>query len=249
MGTVLAIFTTFGTIAAQASASPMTEMLSSGPMRFVLLMVFLISLYIALHAPGHGLAETVAIVCLAVLLGVPLLAGMAPWWTAVAVIVGLILIAVEVFLVPGFGLPGLSGLILFLGGMIFLFASPDPSAMQWHSLQNAMLVVTSSLICSGIVCVGLQRYLPQVPYLKRIILSTKHETPPSPEQTWPFVGSTGTAVTDLRPGGSVEFAHGHDRRIAAVVSDGRYLPAGSKVVVHEISGNRILVRMKEQERV
>jgi hypothetical protein len=50
----------------------------------------------------------------------------------------------------------------------------------------------------------------------------------------------------LRPGGSAEFAHGHDRRIAAVVSDGRYLPAGSKVVVHEISGNRILVRMKDE---
>jgi membrane-bound serine protease (ClpP class) len=231
---------------AATQAPPALEILLSPPARFVLLMVFLISLYVALHAPGHGLAETLAIVCLGVLLGVPLLTGIAPWWAVTSVIVGLLLIAIEIFLVPGFGLPGLSGLILFLGGLIFVFAAPNPAARNWYALQMAMGVVTSSLICSAIACIGLRRYLPQIPYLKRIILPPHDATPHPQEQTWPFIGSTGTAITDLRPGGSVEFAYGHDRRIAPVVSDGRYLPAGSRVVVHDISGNRILVRMKDE---
>lgn len=231
-----------------AQTSPAMDVLTSPALRFVLLLIFLVSLYIALHVPGHGLAETVAIICLATLLGVPLVAGIAPWWTIAAVVVGLVLIAMEVFVLPGFGLPGLAGLILFLGGLIFLFASPNPSAMDWQSLRNALLLVTSSLICAAAACIILRRHLPRIPYLRQIILQRPDDSAPvaSEQDIWPFLGAIGTAVTDLRPGGSAEFPFGHELRKTHVVCDGRFVPAGSKVVVHEISGNRVLVRVMDQ---
>ena len=57
-------------------------------------------------------------------------------------------------------------------------------------------------------------------------------------------GPTGVAVTDLRPGGSVKFITDDypDGRIAAVVSESGYVPAGADVVVQVAGGNRVIVR-------
>ena len=77
----------------------------------------------------------------------------------------------------------------------------------------------------------LRRYLPQLPYFNRLILSPSPNTSVahshiSPENVWPGVGTRGTAVTDLRPGGSAQFVDLSvgDKRTIAVVSESGYLP-------------------------
>ena len=102
----------------------------------------------------------------------------------------------------------------------------------------------------------LRQYLPHLPYLRKLILTTTSGTPVtadstarttadvSPENAWPGVGTIGMAVTDLRPGGSAEFldlAWG-DNRTVPVVTEGGYVAAGTKLVVRLSRGNRIVVR-------
>src|SRR6266568_5343846 len=77
------------------------DALNSGLARFLLLSIFLTCFYVVLHGPGHGLAEVVAVLSLAMLVGVPLLAGYAQWWEIIAILVGIGLIALEIFVIPG----------------------------------------------------------------------------------------------------------------------------------------------------
>ncbi|CAA9380054.1 MAG: Putative membrane-bound ClpP-class protease associated with aq_911, partial [uncultured Phycisphaerae bacterium] len=96
--------------------------LLSGPAaRGILLTLFLLSLWVALHTPGAGFAEALALVSLGLLVGVPLLTGYAQWWEIAAIVIGLVLIALELFVIPGFGVAGITGIALLLGWLVMTF--------------------------------------------------------------------------------------------------------------------------------
>ena len=242
---------------APSAGDAVIEALGSGMGRFALFTVFLLSLYIALHMPGHGLAEAVAVTSLGALVGVPLLTGYAQWWEIIVMLVGLGLLALELFVIPGFGVAGISGIALFLGGLVLTFVGREPSGLPgilphfqgtWSALQNGMLVVIGALVCSALISQVLRSFLPKLPYFNRLILTTGGvapggaEMPAGADDHWPFTGTLGRAVTDLRPGGSAEFPYADATQITAVVSDSGYVAKGTAVVVLETRGNRVLVR-------
>ena len=234
--------------------------IGSAPVRFLLLVAFFVSLYAALHAPGHGMAEVAALVSLGLLVAVPLMTGYARWWEIAIVLVGLGLLAIELFLIPGFGFTGVIGIVMILGGLVMTFVGNTglpgswKSASTWSGVQTGLLVVTSGVLASLLIAVWLRRFLPKVPYMNRLILA-----PPAPaaagagaaalgglgttaDDTWPFVGTIGRAVTDLKPGGTAQFPYADDTRVTSVVSDGGYVNAGAKVVVHRARGSHVVVR-------
>ena len=235
--------------------------LGSSPVRLVFLVIFLTTLYIALHAPGHGLAEAVAVLALAVLLGVPLLTGFAQWWEIVAILLGIGLLALELFVIPGFGAAGLIGITLILSGLILTFVAPEPGRsplslprlpMTWTSLQNGLAVVVGGLVASLLLCWWLRHYLPRLPYFNRLILTTTvgsesgmvgSLTNIDPSELAPAVGVTGTAMTDLCPGGSAQFRDAAGgTHVVSVVCDSGFVTRGTPLVVREVAGNRIVVR-------
>lgn len=231
---------------------------AGGAVRFVLIVVFLISLYVGMHSIGTGIAEAVALTSLGVLVGVPLLTGYAQWWEVAAIVVGLALLAMEIFVIPGFGVAGVLGLLLMVGGLIMTFVGNGPGLpgewklpIIWSGVQSGLLAVTGAMLVSLIASLWLRRFLPRMPYFNRLILTaTSGGKAPAlapvivndPLDAWPFAGTVGRALTDLRPGGSAEFPYGNDRRSAAVVSDSGYVSAGSKLLVREVRGSHVVVR-------
>jgi membrane-bound serine protease (ClpP class) len=237
--------------------------LNSFAVRGILMTVLMLSLYMSLSSPGQGLPEAVAICALAALLGVPLLTGYATWYEILAVLIGLALIALEIFVFPGFGIAGISGILLMMAGLVMTFVPPIELpdvplgfAVPWGMLQQGLLVVFISLLCSLLLWAWLVRFLPYTPRLNRLILTAvvgggPEGGPivadiPSPTQTvaWPTRGARGKAVTDLRPGGSAEFydeALG-DSRIIDVYSDSGFIRAGSDVIVRRVQGAMVLVK-------
>jgi len=233
--------------------------------RSLLLMIFLQALYIGLHAPGHGAAEAIAIVSLGLLLGVPLLTGYAQWWEVAVIFIGLGLCAFEIFVFPGHMVSLIVGSIMVVGGLILTFAGREPTGVPgwlptmqqtWHGLQNGLEAVVAALVGWILLSMWLRRYLPAIPYFNRLILTATSGGKPRvaggadrpPTEAWPFVGSAGVALTDLRPGGSVEFPYADSTRAASVVSISGYVPSGAKVVVDEVQGSSIRVRaVKEKE--
>jgi membrane-bound serine protease (ClpP class) len=241
------------------SGERFVELLANDSVRGLLLTIFLTSLYISLASPGHGAAEATAVCSLGFLIGVPLLTGYAQWWEMAAIFLGLGLLAFEIFVFPGHGVAAVAGLILMLGGLLMTFVGPEPAGLPgvmphlgqtWMNLRNGVIVIICSLIGWLLLSVWLRRFLPKLPYFNRLILTTtsggelRSGTDIAPENAWPGVGTEGKAVTDLRPGGSAEFVDLSvgDRRTVAVVSESGYVSAGSRLIVRESKGNRIVVR-------
>jgi membrane-bound serine protease (ClpP class) len=230
------------------------EFLGGNWVRAVLLVVFLLSLYIGLHAPGHGVAEAFALASLGLLVGVPLMTGYAQWWEILAVMVGLTLLAFEIFVIPGFGVAGIAGIVLLFGGLVMTFVGNTPGLPGvWQlpqvreGLRTGIFTVIGGVAVTALLGSLIRRYLPRVPIFNRLILAApagKVAVAPGidPNDVWPFSGTVGVATTNLKPGGSAEFPYADDRRKTAVVSDSGYVEAGTKVAVIEVRGTRVVVR-------
>jgi membrane-bound serine protease (ClpP class) len=228
--------------------------------RMILLTIFLQSLYISIHAPGHGAAEATALVSLSVLLGVPLLTGYAQWWEIAVIFLGLGLCAFEIFVFPGHFVSLILGTLMVVFGLIMTFVGKEPTGVPgwlpslqstWHGVQNGLLAVLGAIISWFFLSMWLRRYLPSIPYFNKLILTATagntSSLPPPGEKTrqdsWPFVGTIGTAATDLRPGGAAEFPYADASRSTAVVSEDGYVPQGAKVIVQDIQGSSVRVRV------
>ena len=148
----------------------------------------------------------------------------------ILLVVGTLLIAVEIFL-PGFGIPGIAGIIAMAAGLILM----DPT------LPQAVIL----LLCAGSVLGILVLIAMKTAARDRIARSAlvNSGTALSAEGIDPgklsdLVGSEGTTLTVLRPAGTARFG---DKKLD-VVSDGEFIPAGTPVKVVETDGNRVVVR-------
>ncbi len=199
---------------------------------------------------------------LGVLLGVPLLTGYAQWWEIVAILLGLVLLALEIFVIPGFGVAGISGIVLILVGLLMTFVPSEPSGIPgvlprlpatWMAFQHGLLAVIGGVVASIFISMWLRRFLPRLPYFNRLILNTvaggagvggARMSNGITTAPWPVAEMIGRSVTDLKPGGTAEFFEattGHCRTIS-VVSESGFMEAGASIVVSDVKGNRVVVR-------
>jgi membrane-bound serine protease (ClpP class) len=231
--------------------------------RAVLIGLFLLCVYIAAHAPGNGLAELVGLLALVLALGVPLLTGYAQWWEIGVILVGIVLLAVELFVLPGFGFAGIAGLVLILGGMLLTFVAPEPGSSgprlptlgaTWQSLQTGLLAMTGATVVTLVVAAIIRPLLPRLPLLRHLMLTTAVGTTPTaqagtlthiePSELQPGLGARGRALTDLKPGGTVEFRDAAGAvQVVSVVGKG-YIPAGTTVVVTDLDGPTVHVQQE-----
>lgn len=232
--------------------------LSSMTVRGLMVTVLMFALYMSFSTPGQGAPEAVALIAIAVLLGVPFLTGYAQWYEIVAVLLGVVLIAIEVFLLPGFGFAGITGLLLVLGGLTMTFVPPiDVPSMpvewggfSWQPVHEGLMVVLSGMVASLLLWWWLSRYMSKLPYVNRLVLTTTvgSTIDPTemlvPQTAWPTIGAVGMVTTDLRPGGTASFDDPTigDVRVIDVVTDRGFVVAGTRVAIKAIEGSRIIVR-------
>ena len=226
--------------------------LTSMWVRGFLLVIIMLGAYVEFHTPGVGVPGLVALICLAIFVGAPYLTGLANAWEILAIVVGVLLIALELFVIPGFGIAGISGVILVLVGLLATFVPPEgpnpgipfsipslPSTL--NALKMAMLTMVSSLVISLAGMVLLSKYLPKMPLFRQII--PENPTPSEVLTDDPYrgmarIGDTGIAATPLHPSGKARFGP----ELVDVVTQGEYLDSGAHVEVVERWGNRVVVR-------
>lgn len=217
---------------------------------FLLLVVFLAA-YVEFHTPGVGLAGLVALIALAIFVGAPYVTGLANVWEIVLIFVGLLLICLELFVIPGFGVAGVSGLMMVLTGLIATFVPDEPGRSfprlfpalptTIHGLKLAIATLVSSMAASLIGMLMLSRFLPRVPIFNKLV--SVNPTPSQVAVEDPYrgmarVGDVGQAEGTLRPAGKARFGS----VLVDVVTEGEYLETNCAIEVIERRGNRVVVR-------
>jgi membrane-bound serine protease (ClpP class) len=216
-----------------------------------LLMIGLAALYMEIKAPGFGVPGIIGITSLALVFLSQYLVGLADYTELLLLVLGIILLGFELFVIPGFGIAGIAGLLFITGGAILAFQDfviPDPS-FPWQAelLVRNILHVLGALFMSIIVALFALRYiLPRLsivtdgPYL-RTTLKDSHVD--SVEAGAAKVDDIGITMTFLHPSGKVKIKD----EIFDVVTDGEFIEKGTPVKISEIKGNRIIVYRKPED--
>jgi membrane-bound serine protease (ClpP class) len=159
----------------------------------------------------------------------------------------------EIFLIPGFGVPGISGILLMIAALVMAsqsFLMPT-TASEWKTTGNSLLVVLGSGVSFIVLSIFLTRHDGEIPVLSRLTLAPSERTGGATGVARLTatkgqgvglehleVGKVGIAETPLRPAGKVEF----DEEFFDVVSEGDFVAKGEEVRIVDIQGNRVVVR-------
>jgi len=215
----------------------------------LLIAVFLIGLFIEMIHPGLVVPGSAAAIALLLLLAPSIMLGMGAWWQVAAIVAGIALLAVEIFIMPGFGVFGVVGLVALFGGLVGTFTTggalfPD-SPGQGDVLFSVVTVLVAMTTAMG-VSYGVTRHLGRLPVLSRLVLHSPRDDDAGAgllgalDLTGGVLvspGDVGETVTPLRPSGRAQF----EGVMVDVVTQSGYVGAGQTVRVVEADAFRVLV--------
>jgi membrane-bound serine protease (ClpP class) len=225
----------------QTWAETLVRFLTNPILASVLMTVGLLGILVEIRTPGFGFPGVIGLLSFGVLFWGHWIVQLAGWEELLLVAAGTLLIGAEVFVIPGFGVAGIAGIVALVAGLgITLIGEGATTSMVVGALGR---VAISVLFAIGGALV-LLRVLPHLPYGHRFVLNEDmnadrgYATAPETDRLW--LGRTGTAVSPLRPAGIAEIA---GTRLD-VVSDGGFIEALTAIEVTRVDGNRIVVRQR-----
>jgi membrane-bound serine protease (ClpP class) len=205
----------------------------------VLMTIGILGIIVELRTPGFGVPGAIGIASLGLFFWGHWLVRLAGWEEMLLVALGIVLLALELFVIPGFGITGILGILGLLGGLALSLvgAGATPSLVLF-----ALGRVSLSLLIAIGVSLALLRFLPRLSYGRRLVLDTGLAAlagyASAPETDLKWIGKRGTALTPLRPAGIADL----ERERVDVVSQGEYIEADAPIEVVRVDGNRIVVR-------
>jgi len=205
----------------------------------LLIMIGMIGLFTEIKTPGWGLAGTAGLVALALFFGTSYILQLATLWEIIIFIIGVILLLVEIFVIPGFGIAGFVGIVLMILGLFFGLIS-DFEIASTNSISIAIMQIAGSFVMTGVVIYFLWKYLPKSETFNKLILQDNISAKSgyaANTQLEQLVGAHGTAITDLRPSGTALI---NNLRVD-VITDCDYLKNGSQIKVTRVEGSKIVV--------
>jgi membrane-bound serine protease (ClpP class) len=206
----------------------------------VLMGLGVICLFIEFKTPGFGFFGIAGIVLLAVVFLGHYVAGFSGHEPMILFAVGLLLLALEVFLFPGVAVMAVSGVALMLGSLVWSMADIWPNepitiATSGDLFFQPLINLAGGLALALVLGVALARFMPKGWFWDRMVLQaaigtaaqTAGAAPEATAEATTHIGSQGMVITPLRPGGEVEI---DGRRYQAQLDLGS-AAAGTRVVV------------------
>jgi membrane-bound serine protease (ClpP class) len=211
----------------------------------VLIVLILGGIYYELRTPGIGFPLLVSVVS-ALLYFAPLyLEGLAANWEILLFIVGLILLGLEVFVIPGFGVAGIAGISLIFASFVLTTINNvdfDFSNTETADLNVALTKVVAALFGFIILMLLFGGTFVNSPLFKKFALQTTLEgkataldTKKDSDQN--LIGTIGICITDLKPHGKIEIL---GKQYEGMARNG-FIEANSTVKIVEIRGGDYLV--------
>jgi len=213
----------------------------------ILILVIIGGIYFELQTPGIGFPLFAAIVALVLYLVPYYLNGLAEYWEIIALFVGIILLIVEIFVLPGFGIAGIAGIALTLVSLTLIMLNNDFFNFEFVPLGDIIVASFATLggITGGILLLffGGARLTNTKAFQRIALTDTQDKSQGYTVNTLSdtLIGKKGTAYTVLRPGGKVSI----DDQIYDAFTRGDYVEKGESI---EVVGNEgITLKVKRVE--
>ena len=223
-------------------ADQLLEALASPSLAWLLLMIGAAGLYIELKTPGIGFGGFVSMVAFIVYFWSQYLNGTSGWLEVMLFIAGVICVAAEIFVLPGFGVLGLGGGLLVIASIVLAsqsFVLPV-NEYQIRQMQWSLLGILGAALGVALLGILLRRWLPSTPILRNVVLAPPEDLgldDPLDE----LVGRIGTTTTRLAPAGKARIGDS----VRDVASDGPLVEPGTAVRVVDVRGGRVIVHPAE----
>ena len=205
----------------------------------ILIMIGFFGLMAEIKTPGWGVAGTTALISLALFFGSSYILQLASIMEILLFIIGLLLLLAEIFVIPGFGVAGISGIVLIFAS-IFLSLLGSKPFIDMEMVSIAIIQLSGAMLFALLAMFALVKYLPKSSAFNRLVLSQSENAEegfvsyPSEKE---LVGKIGIAYTTLRPGGTAVI----DGKKVDVVADSEYLDQGTKIKVLRVEGIKVVV--------
>ncbi len=210
----------------------------------LLIMIIIGGIYFELQTPGIGFPLAAAVVA-ALLYFAPLyLEGLANHWEILLFIIGLILLAMEIFAIPGFGVTGFAGVLLITTGLtLSLVEHIGPGTLDYDftGLLKAFFLVIISMTLGILISIFLAKRLLESPSFRFALINRQLSSEGytvAEEEYQSMIGKTGVAHTQLRPAGKVII----DDDQYDAVSQVSYIEKNEQVKVTGYNNGQLIVR-------
>ncbi|MGM0498673.1 MAG: NfeD family protein [Bacillota bacterium] len=199
----------------------------------LLLIIAFSALIFEALTPGFALGGTVGVITLLIFFAGHIFTGSIGVGIVILFIVGIILILAEIFIIPGFGIAGISGITAVLSSLFFIFPNSTIAI-------NVFLAVVVFTLIIGVFMV---RNFGSSRFWKKISLNNSSENYFSSTSKKDYLDQEGETLSKLRPAGTIKL---NGERVDAV-SEGSFISKGQKVKVISVSGSRVVVRKISEE--
>ncbi|HDQ00710.1 MAG TPA: nodulation protein NfeD [bacterium] len=207
----------------------------------LLLTVGIFGLIFEVRTPGWGIGGTLAVISLSLFFGSHYLVNLAQWTDILLFVVGVTFLLLEAFVIPGFGIAGIAGVLLVLASFVLSLVS-HVGKIDMTEIATAITQVGISVILAFALALPTLKLLPKSKVFQKLILiaaeNRQQGFSSTPKDYENYVGQTGIALSTLRPAGIGEFS---GRRLD-VVAEGEFIEQNSAIKVIKVEGYKILVR-------
>ena len=208
----------------------------------ILMLMMMSGLYFEFQTPGFGFGGAAALTGAALFFAPLYIMGLAESWEIVLFGVGVLLMIAEIFVIPGFGVPGVLGLVLMVFSLgASLVGNVGLEFPETEQINRAIWVLVLSIGTFIVMLFSIGRSLPQNNRLRFLVLSDTAGSVNDPEEAarnLDLVGKTGTSLTPLRPSGTAMI----DGKRVDVSTEGEFIEAQEPIEVMRATGNRVTVR-------
>ncbi|MEM7550090.1 MAG: NfeD family protein [Bacteroidota bacterium] len=213
----------------------------------ILILIIIGGIYFELQTPGVGFPILASLVALTLYFIPYYLNGLAENWEIIAFFIGIALIAAEIFVIPGFGVAGILGLIFTIGSLILVMVNNDYFDFTYVPFEDLFSATSTTLLgllgAIIIMFIGGVR-LTNSKFFKRVSLQgtqLRSEGYTSSFRKESFVGKKGKAYTVLRPSGKIMI----DGELYDAYTRGNYIESQKEVVVTSEEGTSLKVKEVE----
>ncbi|MBT8451562.1 MAG: ATP-dependent Clp protease proteolytic subunit [Deltaproteobacteria bacterium] len=209
----------------------------------LLLSVGMLGLMVAFYTRTVGAFTVIGFVSLAMFFGGHAVVHLVGWEEALLFLVGVALVVVEIFFVPGLGVPGVLGLVFVIAALVLaLIGIPLDVSFETGVLADAMTRVLLSLLGAFVLALVVMRLFSRTAMGRSLVLADAETGFVSAPSASDLVGQTGEALTDLRPAGKVIIEGVRHE----ATSERAFVARGTKVRVIGKEGPELIVRPMEE---